>query len=183
MLRHPARWWVLAGLGLAALVVGAGLTARWFVWPSGVVDQPAAADAVVMMAGPGPRYAEALRLVEEGVAPWLVVSDPREGDQVWTAHGAFCQAPHEYRTVCFDPEPETTRGEARFVADLAERQGWGRIVVVADTEQARRARQLVGRCWAGDVQVVAVPSGRNRPRRILYEWAATLRASVFRRDC
>jgi uncharacterized SAM-binding protein YcdF (DUF218 family) len=174
------------GLGLAslaALVVVGGLTARWFVWPAEVVEQPAPADAVVMMAGPGPRYTEAVRLVEAGVAPWLVVSDPREGDQVWTAHGAFCQTPQDYRTVCFDPQPETTRGEAHFVADLADRQGWRRIVVVADTEQARRARQLVSRCWDGDIDVVAVPSGRSRPLRIAYEWAATLRAGVLRRGC
>jgi uncharacterized SAM-binding protein YcdF (DUF218 family) len=102
---------------------------------------------------------------------------------VWTAFGAFCQDEHSYRVVCFEPEPRTTRGEARFVADLARRQGWRRIVLVTTTEQALRASHLLERCWDGEVQVADVDSGRSRPLRIAYEWAATARAAVTRRGC
>jgi uncharacterized SAM-binding protein YcdF (DUF218 family) len=172
-----------AGALAALMLVTAGLTARWIVWPAGVVERPAPADAVVVFGGSGRRHEQGVRLVEAGTAPWLVVSDPRADDQVWTAYGLFCQGEHAFRTVCFDPEPETTRGEARFVADLARRQGWRRIVVVTDTEQARRAGQLVSRCWEGDVDVVTVPSGRARPLRIVYEAAANIRAAIFRRGC
>ena len=169
---------------LAALVgVGGWLTLRWFVHPAVVAGQPGPADAVVMFGGAGPRFPEAVRLAEAGTAPWLVVSDPKGSGQVWTAYGAFCQEEHPYRAVCFDPRPHTTRGEARFVADLARREGWERIVVVATTEQARRAGRLLERCWNGEVQVADVPSGRSRPLRIAYEWAATLRAAVTRRGC
>jgi uncharacterized SAM-binding protein YcdF (DUF218 family) len=167
------------------LVVGAlaFLTARWFVWPQSVTSRPGPADAVVMLGGAGPRYAEAVRLAGAGHAPWLVLSDPRDPSQVWTAYGAFCQQEHPYRTVCFDPEPRTTRGEARFVADLAQRQGWSRLLLVTTTEQASRAKRLVGRCWDGQVQVVGVSSGRSRPLRVLYEWGATVRAALFRPGC
>jgi uncharacterized SAM-binding protein YcdF (DUF218 family) len=112
-----------------------------------------------------------------------VLSDPKDASQVWTAYGAFCQQDHPYQTVCFDPQPRTTRGEARFVADLARRQGWRRIVLVATDEQATRASKLVERCWDGDVRVAAVSSGRSRPLRIAYEWAATVRALFSRRGC
>jgi uncharacterized SAM-binding protein YcdF (DUF218 family) len=136
-----------------------------------------------MFGGAGPRYAEAVRLAGAGHAPWLVLSDPRDPSQVWTAYGAFCQQEHPYGTVCFDPEPKTTRGEARFVADLAQRQGWSRLLLVTTTEQASRAKRLVGRCWDGQVQVVGVSSGRSRPLRVLYEWGATVRAVLFRPGC
>lgn len=165
----------------AALIIV--LTARWFIWPGSVTARPAPADAVVMFGGAGPRYAEAVHLAEAGRAPWLVLSDPRAAGQVWTAYGAFCQQPHPYQTVCFDPEPKTTRGEARFVADLAKRQRWSRVLLVTTTEQATRAKRLVERCWNGEVEVVGVSSGRSRPLRVVYEWAATIRAAVFRPGC
>jgi uncharacterized SAM-binding protein YcdF (DUF218 family) len=172
-----------AGLLVAMAGVIGWLTLHWFVTPTVTTDDPGPADAVVMFGGAGPRFAEAVRLAEDGTAPWLVVSDPKDPAQVWTAYGAFCQQDHAYRTVCFDPEPRTTRGEARFVADLARREGWRRIVAVTTTEQAMRAAQLLERCWDGEVQVANVTSGRTRPLRIAYEWAASLRAAVTRRGC
>lgn len=166
-----------------ALVAGGWLTLRWFVHPAVVAASPGTADAVVMFGGAGPRFPEAVRLADDGTAPWLVVSDPRDPGQVWTAYGAFCQEEHPYRTVCFDPQPRTTRGEARFVADLARQEGWRSIVLVTTTEQAMRASELLERCWDGEIQVAGVPSGRSRPLRIAYEWAASLRAAVTRRGC
>jgi uncharacterized SAM-binding protein YcdF (DUF218 family) len=182
--RRRARLVVVAGvttLVLAALAIG--LTARWFVWPAAVADHPRVADAVVMFGGAGPRYQKAVGLADAATAPWLVLSDPRDDSRVWTAYGQFCQDQHAYHAVCFDPEPKTTRGEARYVAELARRQGWSSVVLVTTTEQAARAKRLVERCWDGDVQVVGVSSGRKRPLRIAYEWAATLRAELFRRGC
>jgi uncharacterized SAM-binding protein YcdF (DUF218 family) len=159
------------------------LTARWFIWPGSVTSRPLQADAVVMFGGAGPRYAKAVHLAEAGRAPWLVLSDPRDSGQVWTAYGAFCQQAHRFQTVCFDPAPQTTRGEARFVADLANRQNWSRVVLVTTTEQATRAKRLLERCWKGNVDVVGVSSGPSRPLRVAYEWAATVRATVFRPGC
>jgi uncharacterized SAM-binding protein YcdF (DUF218 family) len=182
--RFDRRTLLTAAAALAAIaLVGAFLTARWFVWPAAVTGNPRPADAVVMFGGAGPRYARAVALAEGGTAPWLVLSDPKDDTRVWTAYGQFCQEPHAYRTVCFDPDPTTTRGEARYVADLARREGWSSVVLVTTTEQARRAEHLVERCWDGDVQVVGVSSGRKRPFRIVYEWAATIRAELFRRGC
>ena len=170
---------------MLVVVIGVGgwLTVRWFVAPAVATEDPGPADAVVMFGGAGPRFPEAVGLAEAGTAPWLVLSDPKDPQQVWTAYGSFCQQDHPYRTVCFDPEPRTTRGEARFVADLARREGWRRIVAVTTTEQARRATRLLARCWDGEVQVADVSSGRTRPLRIAYEWAASLRAAVARRGC
>jgi hypothetical protein len=174
---------VTLALVVTAVVAVSALTLHWFVHPPVVSRHPGPADAVVMFGGAGPRFPEAVHLAEGGAAPWLVLSDPKDAAQVWTAYGSFCQDEHAYRVVCFDPEPDTTRGEARFVADLARRQGWRRLLLVTTDEQATRASRLLERCWDGHVEVASVSSGRSRPLRIAYEWAATVRAVVLRRGC
>lgn len=173
----------VAAVLLVATAVIVWQTTRLFVWPSAVSNDPDHVDAIVMFGGAGPRFARAAELAEEGRADWLVLSDPRDTGQVWSAYGAYCQQDHPFRVACFDPEPSTTRGEARFTADLARRFGWQRIVLVTSTEQAHRARQLVSRCWDGSVSVVGVPTGKARPLYIAYEWAALTRATVLRRSC
>ena len=171
---------------LLVVLVGVGgwLTLRWFVHPAVVTSQPGPADAVVMFGGAGARFPEAVRLAEDGhraVAGRLRPEGLRLRSGPPTAPSARRSTPTAPSASI--PEPRTTRGEARFVADLARREGWERIVVVATTEQAMRASRLLERCWDGEVQVADVSSGRSRPLRIAYEWAASLRAAVTRRGC
>jgi uncharacterized SAM-binding protein YcdF (DUF218 family) len=164
---------------------------RWFVRPT--TDGPVAADAIVMFGGAGERFETAVELAEEGWADVLVISDPMgEGDR-YSAHGWFCldgasrpgarARTRGYEVICFDPETDTTRGEARYIAQLAEDRGWRRIDLVTTTEQATRARMMVSRCWDGEVASVTVPTDESRVGRIVYEWAAMLRATVQRRGC
>jgi hypothetical protein len=54
---------------------------------------------------------------------------------------------------------------------------------VSDTEQATRARLMLGRCWDGDTQIVTVRPSLNRLYRVGYEWAALTRAVALRRGC
>ena len=179
---------------MAAVLVVAGLAAavttwRWFVRPP--VDGPIAADAIVMLGGSGDRFERAVALAEAGYADVVVISDPVDPDEPYTARGWFCRNDggragypvHDYEAICFDPATDTTRGEVRWVAELAEERGWDRIDLVTSTDQATRARMLLARCWDGEVASVTVPSREPQAWRIAYEWGAMARATIQRRGC
>jgi hypothetical protein len=184
----------LVAIGVALVVIGALVAVvswRWFVHPR--TDGPVAADAIVMFGGSGDRFERAVELADAGWADVLVISDPIDDGDRYSAHGWFCRndgrspdhpvQDRDYEAICFDPETHTTRGEARYVARLAEERGWRRIVLVTTTEQATRARILLSRCWEGDIAAVTVATEQFRPARIVYEWGAMLRATVQRRGC
>ena len=176
----------VVALTAATMVV---LSWRWFVRPT--VDGPARADAIVMFGGPGDRFEQTVALADAGYADVVVLSDPyseKHGDSrfEWFCRNDDSHPDHpsrDYEAICFDPEPQTTRGEARFVAELARERGWERVDLVTSVDQATRARMLLRRCWDGDVATVVVPSGQARPLRIAYEWGAMARATLQRRDC
>jgi uncharacterized SAM-binding protein YcdF (DUF218 family) len=158
---------------------------RLFARPAGKTNHPEPADAIVMYGGSGPRFARARAMAEAGLAPVLVISDPVDPDpnQPWTAYKSFCMGDHPYESICFNPEPRTTQGESRYFAQLAQERGWSKVIIVSDTQQATRARMLLGRCWEGGTQIVTVRPSLNRLFRVGYEWAALSRAVVLRRDC
>jgi uncharacterized SAM-binding protein YcdF (DUF218 family) len=165
-------------LAAGALVVAlAALTARFVLWPA--TDEPGRADAVVVLAGGlGERFPAARALVEDGVAPVLVVSHGRSG----------CGERRDgYETLCFTPDPDRTQGEARATARLARERGWETIVVVTSTYHAARARKLFERCLDGEVRAVGVDpptrGGLPTPRNVLREWVAWPHALVAERGC
>jgi uncharacterized SAM-binding protein YcdF (DUF218 family) len=163
---------------LAALVlVFAAATARVLVWPAESV--PDRADAIVMLAGPGDRLPAALRLAREHRAPVLVVS------RGWMGYGGPCPAPTPgVKTICFEPDPGDTRGEAEYAGALATREGWHSLIVVASRPQAVRAQLLFGRCFSGSV-AVSTSSVRlsSWPYEIAYGWGALAKALVTNRGC
>jgi uncharacterized SAM-binding protein YcdF (DUF218 family) len=175
-------------VSLAGLAGGVA-TWRWFVHPP--VDGPVRADAIVMFGGSGDRFEKAVELADDGWADVVVLSDPLDEDLPYSARGWFCRNEgerpgypvHDYEAICFDPETWTTRGEARYVAALAEERGWDTINLVTSSDQATRARMLLGRCWDGEIASVTVPSDEPRLGRIAYEWGAMARATVQRRGC
>lgn len=172
-------------LACGCLLVGV-VTWRRFMHPADTyrwVEGPA--DAVVMFGGAGPRFEMARRLVEAHVADTLVISDPNDpgAAEGYTPFEVYCAGEYEFEAICFDPEPRTTRGESRYLAKLAEGRGWSHVVVVTTTEQAARAHMLIDRCWNGEVDMVVVDTDLNPVSRVIYEWAATTRAMVFRRGC
>ena len=167
-MRRRSRWLLLA-LG-AVVVVPIGLSYPLFVFPP--TDKPGRADAVVVFAGAdGERQEEGLRLVRDGVAPVLVISD---GGLPGSRNARVCrERPAGLRLVCLTPSPATTRGEARAFADLAEREGWSSLVLVTSTYHVRRASLLLGRCYqapgprrwryAGRTTPATRPSAGGRP--------------------
>jgi hypothetical protein len=168
---------VVVVLLVVPLVVVAGIaaTARLFVWPH--TDRIEHADAVVVLAGgDGERLDRGLDLVHQGVAPTLVLSFGPPG---------LCDGGEAFDVVCFTPSPETTRGEARAIGDLARAHGWSRLLLVTSTPHVTRARMLVDRCYDGRLEVTGAT-----PRiglagwigEIAHEWGG-LADALVERDC
>lgn len=186
---------------LALLVFGTAVTYVWFIRP--LRPLPAGeADAVIMFGGAGERFERAKELVEEQhLAPLLVISDPTTATARPPAFEWFCDGrnapggtsqPRTYESLCIDPTPDTTYGEALAVARLARERGWRRVILVTTTEQGRRARWITQRCLSNAngepdkgvrVDVVTVATDLNRVLRIGYEWAATVGYLVIHRSC
>ncbi len=177
--RRCPKWRVLIAAAVLFLAGFGVATARLFVWPPH--GMPARVDAVVMFNGPGDRLDTALKLAWMHRAPVLVIS---QSSPFW-GHGSVC-APKipGVRIICFDPNPATTRGEAEFVARLANRYHWHSIAVVTTAPQNTRARLRVRRCFHGRVYVVNAPlTTYEWPAEVLYEWAATIKALLLQPSC
>jgi uncharacterized SAM-binding protein YcdF (DUF218 family) len=145
---------------------------------------PQGADAVVVLAGGESRLPVAVSLVEDGVAPVLVVSeDPSGKDETRTA---FCRDGRIPRVeiVCRTAEPYSTRGEARLVASLAERRGWDSLVVVTSRYHLFRAERILRRCI--DAALAMRGSTESVGTNLLaipFEWVKLGLAETVRRGC
>jgi uncharacterized SAM-binding protein YcdF (DUF218 family) len=161
----------------ALIVVFAAVTARVLIWP--VEWTPANADAIVLLAGPGDRLPVALQLAKEHRAPVLVVS------RGWMGYGGPCPPPVPgVRTICFNPNPGNTRGEAEYVGALARQNAWHSLIVVAIRPQAVRAQLLFGRCFGGPVYVATGPLPLdNWPYQLAYGWGALVKAALMMGSC
>jgi uncharacterized SAM-binding protein YcdF (DUF218 family) len=166
---------VLVAAVVIVVVVG---TPRLFLWPP--PDQPSRADAVVALGGdPGQlRAKSAIELARSGYAPVAVIS---LGGQKAVP---FPRPVPRVQLVCFRADPLNTRGEAEYVATLAARRHWRRIIVVSERSQATRARMLFKRCTPVQLEMVPVADPRNHlPYDVVYEWGALLKALVVVRSC
>jgi uncharacterized SAM-binding protein YcdF (DUF218 family) len=176
--RRRKRWWVL-GATAFVLVVFALLTMRLFFRPS--IDTTSNVDAIVVLGGEGKRIERGIELARAGFADQLLVSEAGGGE---FHYRDVCKLPPAgLTTYCFDPQPRSTRGEARAIARLAADYGWTRIIVVASTDQITRARMIIGRCFGGEITMVDVASADSAFYRGAYEWGALVKAVVVNRDC
>jgi uncharacterized SAM-binding protein YcdF (DUF218 family) len=100
-------------------------------------------------------------------------------------YGGPCPPPTAgIRTICFDPNPGNTRGEAEYVGALARRNGWRSLIVVAIRPQAVRAQLLLSRCFSGQVYVATAPiPWGNWPYQVAYGWGALVKAALVVRGC
>lgn len=175
--RRPSLVRRLTFVVLAAIVVFSLVTARLFVWPA--EGAPARVNAIVMLAGAGDRLPIALRLAKEHRAPVLVVSRGRDGYD-----GPCPPMTPGVRTICFDPNPANTRGEAEFVGRLALQYHWRSLVLVTTQGQDTRARITMRRCFGGSIYVVTAGLGLNQwPHEIAYGWGSLLKAVALSQGC
>jgi hypothetical protein len=175
--RGPRRRGLLAlAVAIAVLVTATG---RLFVWPA--QGMPSKVSAIVMLAGPGNLLNLAVELARQHRAPFLVISlgTPASGNPCPS------RIP-KVRTVCFNPVPATTQGEAEFIGRLARLHHWRSVGIVTITPQDTRARLRVERCFPGRVYVVTAPpalSQTNWPYQIAYQWGALAKALILQRSC
>jgi hypothetical protein len=151
------------------------LSAVLFVWPR--TDTPRKSDAIVVLGGADARVAKGLKLATEGYAPTLLISTPYPSACRYDVPGVS--------VICFAPSPETTHGEARYVARLAAARDWHQIIVVSGTAQALRARLRFDRCYSGTALFdPAAPSSVGAwVHDVAYEWGALAKALTIQRGC
>ena len=165
----------------AVVLVGVSmLTARLFVWPD-LPPLPQRADVIVQLGGPGNRRAVALDLVRQGRAPLVAMSlSSDQVDMRWCDEGRLSGVP----VLCFHPDPFTTRGEARAVAELAQRYGWRSMILVTTPDQAWRATVRVDRCFGGEIFVATARLPLWMwPTQIVYQVGATAKAYTVETSC
>ena len=165
--RRPALR-VASGLVLAAL-------AGWAAWAFAVIQTPRVdaagpVDAVLVLGGldGDARTQRALDLVRAGDTDTMVISIPGPGvDRL--ARGLCASPPEGVRVICFEPDPLTTRGEARELGRLAQEHGWTRVAVTTSVYHLSRSRMIVGRCFDGTL--LMLPSGEHTSAaKWAYEW-------------
>lgn len=171
--------------GVAVLVVlVVVVTARLFVWPT--TDGVGNPDAVVLfVGGRGERLETALRVAAAHDIANLVI--PNGNVSTWPEANELCGEPQqELRVWCPVPRPDTTRGEARVIADLAREQGWSQLTMVTSDYHLTRARVMLSRCFDGEINALTADSELgliDRGIRIAHEWVGFIRARVLDRSC
>lgn len=168
--------WVI--MALAAVAATAAWAFTIYLLPTD--DQPRAPDAVVVLGGGGPERTElGLELAARYDARLVLASTAAVyGEQ----RGRTCSVD----AICFDPDPPTTRGEARGVAELAREHGWGHVTVATSAFHTTRSRMLFRQCLSEQVTVVgAHADGRpaTTPRLLLREGAGVLAGATIQRAC
>jgi uncharacterized SAM-binding protein YcdF (DUF218 family) len=166
---------VLIASLIALSVVGVALV-RWTAARDDAIASP---DAVVVLGGAGPERAQLGGRLHERYEVPLVLSSSA---QVFGSELGYDCPP----AVCITTDPETTTGEARGVARLAEQYGWDEVVVVTTDFHTARARMLFRQCLGDRVSVV----GASRPDgdgpgldRRLNEVAGMIAGSTVLRAC
>lgn len=184
MTRRKRRPWIRRATVLVPVLVLLALgvmTDRMFVHPR-LAPVPPKVDAIIELGGAGMegRDRVALELARTGYAPYVVQSTLADAEGT-----SRCLPPVPDVTVlCFHAEPNTTRGEARWIAEEAARRNWRSVVLVTTPDQAWRAWLRTTRCFDSEVFVATSPlPPRDWPWQIPYQWAATVKAMTMERAC
>jgi uncharacterized SAM-binding protein YcdF (DUF218 family) len=146
---------------------------------------PAQADAVFVLAGAQSRLPVAQKLIADGRARTLVVSETGAADD--PARYTLCHGPRpkSYKLVCRIAATDSTRGEAHLIAGLVLQNKWASVIVVSSHYHLYRARVLVRRCMQARV-VMRGSEGDTWWRKAIaipLEYAKLVRADVWERGC
>lgn len=184
---RSGRWWRPLVAAVAILVVAA-LT--WLAVCVAVVMHPdvdarGPVDAAYVLGPVETRIEEVTAVMGTGVAPVLLATtsvNARTGEAFATAHCDTVTPSH--RVECVLPEPYTTRGEARVLAERVDEHGWARVAVLTSTPHAARARMMVERCTDAEVLVWTVGDEARGVRgwaaAFVYQSAAWVKAQLVR---
>ena len=159
------------------------LLAVWLVWAFVLFavhhgDHPGRADAVVVLQGSGTRLPLGYRLMQEGVAPLMVIS--RGSRQ--KLEDRLCEGKTRFQVACFSAS--STRSEARIVTRLARERDLRTIDVVTSQFHVYRARAIFERCYHGDLRMIgSAQPWWKLPKYMLSESAKLAYQSAFERGC
>jgi uncharacterized SAM-binding protein YcdF (DUF218 family) len=187
--RRRIAW--LGGIMAAMVSVFALMTDRWFIRPE--TTNPTSADAVVVLAGgTGERLARGLELMAQRVAPTLVLNegvDWAEPVDVVRAVKDLCHrsssigaTPPPFEIVCVSAVPDSTKGEAITIAQLAEHRGWKTLALVTTDHHLARSARWFRRCFSGAVLPVAAAAPTFR-LDVQHEWFGTIAQFTYDRSC
>jgi hypothetical protein len=158
--------WILAGVPL-------------FVMPA--ASQPGKADVIYVIGPPNPTRRDlAEKLVDEGYSDTVVFSVPSTGPQS-ADRLAACNGEFPYPVTCDTPSPFTTQGEARYLKEKAEENGWTSAIVITWTPHVTRTQLIFDRCFDGDLMVVEDPvdfGPRQWITQYVYQTGAFVKALV-----
>jgi uncharacterized SAM-binding protein YcdF (DUF218 family) len=141
-----------------AVLTGLGSWLGWLVIHPDVSADPTGDAIYVHAGGRGERVSTGVRLLAEGVAPVLVVSDP--GTRSSFVPSGLCGS--DEAIVCVAPVTIDTAGEARALAALVEERGWRKVVVVTSEYHLRRAAMLDRSCT--NASIAPMPADDRPPR-------------------
>lgn len=130
-------------------------------------DPLARADAIVVLGGEHDgREAYGLELAEQGYAGTVLLSNPYgASDKVMKK---ACRPRTDIAVICRPPKPGTTRGEAMMARELAEKNGWQKVIVVSWRYHLPRARKIFDQCFTSPTRSVIM---RDVPRTYPYSVA------------
>jgi uncharacterized SAM-binding protein YcdF (DUF218 family) len=153
-------------------------SALLFVFPT--VGVPTRVDAIVVLGGEGGRLDLGEQLAHQDKASYLLLSRGLP----WIPDGLCGGRVGPARVICFQPKPDTTRGEAEGASKIARNYGWSSMVLVTEQDQVWRAHLRFQRCYSGRIYGVSVPVPWDSwPYAILYQWAGTAKAEIYQRGC
>lgn len=174
----------LAVVGLILVLVWLGLCIRYVAHPR--VDAVEHVDAIYAIGPVETRWPQALARGDEGVAPVFLATRSIDG----SGHAFFppnCGEQRQgYVVTCVTPDPYTTRGEARLLADQVRKHGWTHVAVFTTTPHVARTRMLMERCVPAQVSVWDYPRQltlREWLGEFVYQSGAWAKATWFVRDC
>lgn len=163
----------IGGAALGGLAVWALVGLAFFVFPA-VDAVPKHADVLLVLGPPLPqRVAVAERLLDEGRVTTALVSVPY--DAIPPEIASLCARSD---VICADPDPRTTRGEARMLRRYAAERGWTSAVVTTMPAHIARARSIVRRCFSGTLSMVPDTEELSGgwPYQYAYQTAATVKS-------
>jgi uncharacterized SAM-binding protein YcdF (DUF218 family) len=138
---------------------------------------PDRVDAVVALGGSDARVALARDIAAEHDADLVLSSGSIFYGQ---GQGLAC----DVDAICLRPDPDTTVGEARGMAELAASHDWGTVAVATSSFHVNRSRLLFRQCL-DDVAVVGTedPASPMTPWLTLEELAGMLASVTVQRAC
>jgi uncharacterized SAM-binding protein YcdF (DUF218 family) len=160
------------------LVAFLTVSALLFVFPT--MGAPARVDAIVVLGGSDDRLGLGLQLARDDRAPYLVLSKGLP----WLPPGICTQDVGPAKVICYQPNPDTTQGEAEGASRIAKQHGWTSLILVTTRDQVWRAHLRFQRCYAGNIYGIAVRVPLSQwPYEIFHQWEGTIEAEVFQRSC